>query len=111
MGYGLTVKADETLGLIQKNFSAGDGSSNSIKFPNGLTGFFEVSRKDQPDGGVAGTVQRQLNAKEKSYWEARNVEVTDTMVVPAGSFKINGDGKVIRFAGLPVAKINKELGA
>jgi len=110
MGYSYTNTAGETLEFIAKTYKLdGDESSNTIKLNSGQWGFFEISRKDQSDGGISGSVQRGLTEEEKEYWKTRGVNV-DTAVFRAGSFKIAGSGKVVRFAGLPVKEINKELG-
>ena len=99
----------KTLEYIGEAYSAGVGSSNTI-LVDGLWGFFETTIRDQSDGGISGSVRRSLRQSEKDYWEGQGLTVTEKMTLKAGSFKIAGSGKVVRFAGLPVKKINKELG-
>jgi len=111
MGYGYTQSAGKTLEYISDAYHAkGDASSNTITLNGGLWGFYEVTTRDQADGGISGSVHRSLTEKEKEYWKARGLKVSDTAVIKAGSFKISGSGKVVRFAGLPVKEINRAIG-
>lgn len=70
-------------------------------------GFFEETRKDQPDGGICGSVYRHLNASEKAKWA--HLDNLENRVVKAGSFKIAGSGRIVRFPGIPVKDMNTIL--
>lgn len=109
MGWSYSAAASDTLDWITKHYSAGDGSSNTIMV-DGMWGFFEETRRDQPGGAICGSVRRALKQSERDYWKGRGVEVSENSVVKAGSFKIDGSGKIVRFPGLPVKEINKKLG-
>lgn len=92
MGYSCTARASFTERGVDK--FAGDGKTS-----NGLAsgGFYERGR-EQADGAITGTVWRPLNAAEKvKYAHLSDVE---NRVAKAGSFKIGGDGKIVRFPGL-----------
>lgn len=108
MGYGMTQAAAKSLETIKEVYGATTAGSNEILMKGGLWGFFEESRKDQPDGGICGTVRRELKASEHAYWKERGHE-TEGTTLSAGSFKISGDGKVVRFPGIPVAEFNRKF--
>ena len=79
MGYCYTHKA----GRVLERFAAEhctDGSSNVYSHRGGRY-FFEVTRRDQPDGGIRGTIHRFVGNSR-----ARKV----------GTFAIDGQGKVLR---------------
>jgi hypothetical protein len=107
MGWSCAQAAFDTLDKIKEMYDTGDGSSNTI-YVNGLPGFFEETRRDQPGGAICGTVYRRLTEKERAKWS--DLPDLDTRVIRAGSFKIDGSGKVVRFPGVSVKMINKKLG-
>lgn len=86
MGYSCTAKAayvrDAISELISKTYP-------EVKSSNGMPdgGFWEVGRENY-DGAITGTVWKP--------WPE-----DPTRVVRRGGFKIDADGKVVRFPGLP----------
>jgi hypothetical protein len=56
-------------------------TDQNVFFANGKRYFYELSRKDMADGGIAGTVYESL---------------PDTGCRKAGSFRIDGSGNVVR---------------
>jgi len=87
MGWSCTAKAHFTLDALKEILRGNLNSSNSIESlrVGGHFGFWECGR-EQPDGSITGTVWKP--------WE------TDpTRVTKAGSFKIDPEGKVLRFPG------------
>lgn len=93
MGYSSTAKASYTLDAIGKLIAA--KTSNGM--PDG--GFYEVGR-EQADGAITGTVYRT--------WPALPLRCERR-----GSFRIEPDGAVKRFPGLPAALLRKaeQMGA
>ena len=85
MGYSCSAKAsfvlDEIVNLISQNYEA--KCSNSL--PNG--GFWERGRENS-DGAITGTCYKPYPPKPD-------------LVIKAGSFKIDQDGKVVRFPFVP----------
>ena len=99
MGWSYSAKAGFVLDAIRT--LVGGASSNAM--PGG--GFYETSRTDHPDGAITGSVWRPLNAAEKAKWA--HLDRIDERVKRAGSFRISGDGKVVRFPRLPRELIAK----
>lgn len=86
MGYSCTVAAADTLSRLAEILAPRlTDSSNSFKLANGTEGFWERGRENR-DGAVTGKVWRSVGG---------------TFVKPAGSFRINPDGKVARFPLIP----------
>lgn len=81
MGWSCSAKASYTLEAITKLIDR--ESSNDL--PGGI-GFFEASREEWIDGSITGTVWKFVAANRASS---------------AGSFKISGEGKIVRFPLLP----------
>lgn len=97
MGYSYSAMAGHTLDAIEAHFQTlGVTSSNGT--PDG--GFFETGREND-NGAITGTVWRKLNAQERARWSS--LDNLDGRVIKRGSFKIDPNGKVIRFPGLPQA--------
>ena len=88
MGYSCTAAASYTLDAIDRALDATNPVRRcSNETPDG--GFYERGR-EQPDGAITGTVWKPCG---------------DGRVVKRGSFKINADGTVTRFPGLPGAML------
>jgi|ERR1700735_4473416 hypothetical protein len=83
MGYSCSKAADDTLKNIQANFrikNSGNAFSNGSK-----TYFWEIGRENG-DGAITGKV-----------W----MDTGDQFARSAGSFRIEADGTVVRFPGIP----------
>ena len=105
MGYSCTAKASFTeegvSHFIAIEFPALK-SSNAM--PDG--GFYERGR-EQDDGSITGTVWRLLNAKEKRQWA--HLPDVDERVHKRGSYRIDPEGKIVRWPGLnPLLKAKAE---
>ena len=90
MGYSCTAKASLTLtaieALIDLNYKT-NGTSNAT--PDG--GFFEIGRENA-DGAITGTVWKPYDAGR---------------VTRRGSFRIDAEGRVVRFPGVPSALLRE----
>lgn len=84
MGWSARKDACDKLALIEKT-NCVYGPSNTW-VTRGQRYFFEYSRREHADGAITGAVYRY---------------VSDVSVVPYGSFRIEGNGHVTRFPGLP----------
>jgi len=89
MGYSCTARAAFTKDAIQQLVNRDYPGECSNRLPNG--GFWERGR-EQHDGAITGTCWRPID---------------DQHVRRAGSFKINADGTVRRFPGLPRALLSE----
>jgi hypothetical protein len=87
MGYSCRKDAGDTLDRLGELLSprAAGGPSNGFKLASGISGHWEIGR-EQADGSITGKVWR---------------ETGDGFVMPAGSFKISPDGKIVRFPLIP----------
>ena len=87
MGYSCRKDAGDTLDRLAELLSprAAGGSTNSFKLANGVEGFWEIGRENA-DGSITGKVWKSIDAGH---------------CLPAGSFKISPDGKVVRFPLIP----------
>lgn len=85
MGYSCTAKANFTQEAIEKIIAdrVGPNKASNCTLDGG---FWEIGRENA-DGSITGKVWRPWG--------------TAGQVVPAGSFKIDAEGKVVRFPGLP----------
>lgn len=79
MGFGYTNKAGDVLDRFEAKHCI-HGSSN-VFHNNGNRYFFEVTRRDQKDGGICGSIHKFLPGN---------------MARQTGTFRINGDGTVKR---------------
>jgi hypothetical protein len=83
VGWSCTARAHEALEKIRaacKQTQKDDPSSNAFHI-GGKRYFYEVTRRDQPDGGVSGTLW--LCVGEHHAWKV-------------GTFRIDGQGEVVR---------------
>jgi hypothetical protein len=90
MGWTCTKKASDTLTAISKHCIAETGMSNAFH-PFGMKDvqfFFETDNKSYKDGRICGEV-----------WNMKGYQT--------GTFKINPDGRIVRFAGLPSHFLDK----
>ncbi len=90
MGWCCSQAAADTMDRIraackrsqqQAGLDISEGGSNAFFLPNGSSYFFEITRRDQPDMGIRGTVCKDT----APGWCRR-----------AGSFHIDGKGRVVR---------------
>lgn len=104
MGYSYAAKAGYALDKLSELIA----SPMSNGMPDG--GFYEHGREND-DGAITGTVWRKLNAAERGHY-AHLSDVADR-VVRRGSFRINPDGTIKRFPGLPSSMLREaeRLGA
>lgn len=87
MGWSCTRKAAETLEAIETACAATrppEMTTSNMFFTNGKQYFYEVSRRDQTDGGIAGII----NLTWTENWQDWCRQV--------GSFRIDGQGTVVR---------------
>ncbi len=85
MGWSYRSDAGRTMDAIeaackQTREPHGETCSNTF-FVGGKRYFYETSRRDQVDGGIAGTIYRCL---------------PNEMCRRVGTFRISGDGRVVR---------------
>ena len=92
MGYSCTAKASLTEEGVRRAINA--KSSNAM--PDG--GFYEIGR-ERADGSITGIVWRPLNASERARWA--HLGDANERVAKRGSFKIDANGKIVRWPGLP----------
>lgn len=85
MGYSCTARASFTLQAIEERFRAGE-ASNVLTTDGGKTVYFSERGRENSDGAVTGTVFLNL---------------PDNMARRAGSYRIEPDGKITRFKGVP----------
>jgi hypothetical protein len=113
MGWSCAAKAAHVRDAVEAILKAEYGIETSNGMPGG--GFWENSRREHADGAITGTVWRPLTAAEieKSKITWPHIKDWDGRVQKAGSFKVTGDGKIARWAGLPkgVAAKAEEVGA
>ncbi len=81
MGFGYRVDAGKTEEAWSAICAKQNGSSNTYEV-DGVVYFYEVDRKDQPDGGLRGAV-----------WQI----MPDGLARSKGRFSIAGDGSVVRW--------------
>ena len=95
MGWSCNVAAALTLDAIQAaQERAGERTSNGLRSPAGESiGFFESSRTEHADGAITGSVWRYLP--------------DGAHIRRAGSFRIDGAGKVSRFPMVPAALLRQ----
>lgn len=88
MGFSYTYDAGRTMGGIEESCKAtrpeGEHSSN-VFFANGRRYFYEITRRDQKDGGIIGEIHLTWTDEDGKEW-CREV----------GTFKIDGKGRVVR---------------
>lgn len=88
MGWSCSARAGRVLDRVVEFCKLYNKTSNTWT-ACGITYFFEESRRTHADGAITGTVYRNLNTGF-----CRKV----------GSFRIDGDGKIIRFPGFDKAQ-------
>lgn len=82
MGYSCTLKADKTLQTLMSIIGKGEKSSNTW-IHNGNKYFYEIG-KENSDGAITGTIYRVIKGD-------------DSKCLKTGSFRIDADGKIVRF--------------
>lgn len=93
MGYSCTKAASDTLHDVLAIACEHDGCSNTWRDAKGVGHFFERGRENA-DGAVTGRVHRFVG---------------DTQARPIGSVRIDPDGTVKRWPGMPAAIIAKAI--
>jgi hypothetical protein len=94
MGYSYGAGAGFTLDALQAKFRH-ENSGNTFTTDGGKTQYFHERGREQSDGAATGTVWKMLE---------------NGMARKAGSYRIESDGQVTRFPGVP-AKYFEELEA
>lgn len=89
MGFGYTNDAGRVLDAIdaqvrKESDARGERSSNVYQDARGNRYFYEVARKDQPDGGIRGTVHKMVG---------------ESQAIRVGYFQVTGDGRLLRAPG------------
>ena len=103
MGYSCSAKASLTLDAAMRILQAVfPGESSNTWKKDGETYFFERGR-EQYDGAITGTVYRFVAAPAKKQVVtvqpmAQGGQVDTGYCRPAGSIKIDPEGKIVRFA-------------
>lgn len=93
MGYSKSREAGRTLDLLDTLCRQQNKSSNTWEY-KGKKYFYDITRKDQPDGGVRGTVHECIG---------------DEFAKQVGYFNIDGDGIIVKFPGWPTDLIAKPV--
>ena len=81
MGFSYAKKAGDTLSIIEEIGLKQTGLGNGFKDADGQEFFFEVTRRDRNDNGLAGSIHRML---------------PNNMARKAGTFLIDRDGRIVR---------------
>lgn len=89
MGYGYTTDAGRVLDRIDAQVrkeaeARGEKPSNVYQDAKGNRYFYEVARKDQPDGGIRGSIHKFVG---------------ENLAKRVGGFHITGDGRVMNAPG------------
>jgi hypothetical protein len=108
MGYSYAAKAGYVFQALGEIARRGTTNHSSNGLPDG---FYETSRVEHNDGSITGTVFKTVktltNEERKAEAVARGFgdhpDWVGDPVVRRGSFKISGDGKVVRFPGVSKA--------
>lgn len=85
MGYSYAARAGFTLDAIQEKFRQ-ENSGNVFSTDGGKTTYFHERGREQADGAATGTVQKNL---------------PDNFCRKAGSYRIEPEGNITRFPGVP----------
>ena len=85
MGYSCTVRASYTAEAVQARFRH-ENSGNTFSVDGGETVYFSERGREQADGAVTGSIFKML---------------PDGMARRAGGYRIEADGKITRFKGVP----------
>jgi len=88
MGFSYTYEAGRTMGGIERACAASrpDGeTSSNVFFTNGRRYFYEITRRDQDDGGLRGEIHLTWTDEQGQEWCRR-----------VGDFRIDGRGRVVR---------------
>lgn len=93
MGYSTSNESGNTLDLLENLCRTQNKSGNKWNY-KGKQYFFEIDRKDQPDGGIKGSVALCVGENSAS---------------DAGRFHIDGDGIILKFPGWPTDLIPKPV--
>lgn len=100
MGWSCAAKAalvrDAIVSIMGEKLGSPEKPVCSNALPNG--GFWETSRREHVDGSITGTCWRKLTVAEKARWA--HLDNIDERMTKSGSFKITGEGKIVRFPGL-----------
>lgn len=86
MGFSYRTDAGRVEKAWQEGCRAQTGSSNTFE-DKGVRYFYELSRRDQPDGGICGTIWKSVPppvGKDGDYYSK------------VGTFKIDGNGNIVR---------------
>lgn len=98
MGYSCRADAADALGRIEAASQKIHGAKHSALVVNNagvVVGFYEVNRqREHADGSITGTVIRMDGTFPWPIDENYRIQVPARR---AGSFKISGDGEVVRF--------------
>lgn len=87
MGYSATAKALDTLDRLHKTLTKhGMGTSTSNGWKAQGKSYFEEVGKEQRDGAVTGSVYLMVDESRARHF---------------GSYRIDPEGKIIRFPGVP----------
>jgi hypothetical protein len=107
MGYSYAAKAGYVFQALGEIARRGTTNQSSNGLPDG---FYETSRVEHDDGSITGTVWKTIkkltDEERKAEAVKRGIPDPDWVgdpVVRRGSFKISGDGKVVRFPGISKA--------
>lgn len=88
MGYSCATSADNALKFLMDMITDPNGSSNTWE-KDGESYFYEIGREN-PDGAVTGTVYRNVGANRCRK---------------AGTFRIDPDGRIVRFPHAPAVAL------
>lgn len=103
MGFAYSNAAGRVIDAIDREIQAQNpnGCSNEWRDAKGARYFYEIARKDQPDGGLRGTIHK--------------FEGETSMARRVGRFQITGDGRMLgapaHFCALLEAGAGKRLAA
>jgi hypothetical protein len=86
MGWSCTVKASDAMDKIQAacretQTETKENRPSNVYHANGERYFFEATRRDQPDGGVSGSI---------------HLCIGETLCRKVATFRIDGQGNVVR---------------
>jgi hypothetical protein len=89
MGWSCRKDAMDSLDAIQRHMDKVNNTMQCVIYQDGVkVGFWEPSNVEHDDGAITGTVNRYLSGG---------------FCRPAGSFRIEGNGRITRFPLLPKA--------
>lgn len=83
MGRSYTVMAGESLKAIFNILKEADEESSNVFYVKEIKCFYELGKENE-DGSITGTIYKFINT---------------THILPAGNFKIDPEGNILRFYG------------